>query len=254
MNKHIVLVCVLGLAPEALAEAEAPGLRDAKVVLADYVAAIGGEKAWKRRKTMRLRREIEAKGMGIRGTDERFATASGKALSVTTLPAIGTIKVASNGRIRWSEDPINGLRVLEGAEDEETRIEGTWNADLQLAKLYQKVRSVPPPSPPPAGRRYECVELTPKLGKPAVACFDAQTHLRALQTGVKATPQGDVPYSATFTDWRDVEGVRVPFAEELTAGPMTMTARIAEIRFDVKLDAKMFELPKAPGSGAQKKK
>jgi hypothetical protein len=219
--------------------------RTAEDVLADYARAVGGEAAWKAHKTMRMKRAIEAKGMQIQGTEERYATAAGKSLNVTELAAVGKLRQGSNGKVRWSEDPINGLRLLTGAEDEEARIESTWNADVKLKTLYQKVRRVPPPASAPAGQRLECVELVAKLAKPAVTCFDAETHFRVLQSGVHATAQGDVPYSVTFSDWRAVAGVSIPHLEEMTAGPLTLEARVVELVFDEKLDARMFDVPAA---------
>jgi hypothetical protein len=151
----------------------------------------------------------------------------------------------TDGHVQWSDDQIFGLRVLSGPEEEEARIDSTWNADLHLKDLYQKLRSVPPPETPPAGQRWECVEMTPKLGKPLVSCFDGETHLRTLQKGIRATPQGETPIRATFADWRAVKGVKLPYTEELTMGPITMVARVTEIKFDEKIPAKVFALPKA---------
>jgi hypothetical protein len=218
--------------------------RPVKSILADYTRAIGGARALGKHKNVYLKREIAVKGMGVGGTEERWATASGQVLSVTTLPGIGVIKQGSTGRVRWSEDPINGLRILEGAEEEQARIEGTWNADVKLDKLYKTIRPAPPPKEAPQDQALECVELVPALGKPAIACFDAGTHLRAYQQGKQATPQGEIPYSARLSDWRDVEGVKLPFREETTAGPMTVEARLAEVKFDQKMAPSLFKLPK----------
>jgi zinc protease len=220
--------------------------RTADAILDDYAKAVGGEDAFKRHKTMHMKRQVELKGMNMSGTDERYATSAGKSLSIVSLPNIGSFRQGSDGKVRWSEDPINGLRVLAGAEDEEAKVESTWNAELQLKKLYEKVRVVPPPEPPPAGKKYECVELTPKLAQPAITCFDAQTHLRVYQKGTHATPQGEIPYTVKFSDWRDVEGVKMPFSEDTVAGPMNLSATVTEVKFDEKIDPKVFTLPK-PG-------
>jgi hypothetical protein len=189
---------------------------------------------------------VSAKGMEIHGTEEHSSTAQGRSLTVSDMPSMGRFRQGCDTRVCWSEDPINGLRVLSGAEDEEARIDATWNAELQLARAYDKARSVPPPVAPPAGQRYECVELTGKKSPPVVTCFDAQTHLRVLQKGTKASPQGPVPYLTRLSDWREVQGLRFPYAEETTAGPITMEARVLEIKLDGRMDPKLFALPRAP--------
>ena len=247
--RTLALVSVSLLAGAArAADAGAPpdvSSRSSKAILDDYARAIGGEQALGRHKNVYLKREIGVKGMGVNGTEERWSTAAGQLLSVTTLPGIGVVKQGSTGKVRWAEDPINGLRILKGAEEEQARLEGTWNADLKLAKLYKKVEVVPRPEGAPKSTPLECLKLTPAVGQPAVSCFDANTHLRVYQQGKQATPQGEVPYTAHLSDWRDVEGVKLPFREETTAGPMAVEARIAEVKFDQKMAPSLFKLPKA---------
>ena len=78
--------------------------------------------------------------------------------------------------------------------------------------------------PGPDGAPLECVIATPKLGPPLRSCYDAETHLQVSQSGVRATPQGDVPFRAIIRDWRDVGGVKIPFESDTQVGPIT-TAR-----------------------------
>jgi hypothetical protein len=233
----------------AAAESPAPRARPAQAVLADYARAIGGSKAWRRHKSIYLKRTISAKGMEIHGTEERYGTASGQSLSVSDIPGMGRFRQGSDGKVAWSEDPINGLRILSGVEDEEARIDAAWDGEVDLARSYQKVRSVAPPEPPPAGKRYECVELQPRSAPPAVTCFDAKTHLRVLHKGTRSSPQGAVPYIARFSDWRDVQGIKLPFSEETTAGPLTMEAQVQEVKLDPVIDATLFRVPR-PDAGA----
>jgi hypothetical protein len=243
--RAFALLLVLASSTPLPVSAQPPAGRTADAILADYVTAIGGDKALRRHKTMHAKREVEIKGMNIRGTEERWATSAGKVLSVTNLTGVGTLRQGSNGRVRWAQDPINGLRILTGAEEESVRLESTWNAELQIKKLYRTVKVVDPPSPPPANTKVECLELTPKLGKPSIHCFDAETHLKVSQKGTQVSAQGEVPYTATMSDWREVGGVKIPHVEDATAGPMTFQTRLVEITFDEPVSAKLFEMPKA---------
>jgi len=244
------LLCALALPIAVTVDASAADSpRSAKAILQDYARAVGGQAAWKKHRTMHLQREVSVKGMQIQGTEERWATAAGKCLNVISVPGIATFRQGTNGKVHWAEDPINGLRLLKGAEAEEARIESTWDAELNLAGMYDVVKLAEAPEKPPEGKRWECVELVPKVAKPAITCFDAETHLRVLQKGVDATPQGDVPYLTRFDDWREVAGVRIPHRQQMQAGPVTLDARITAVAFDVKLAPKLFEVPRA-GSGS----
>jgi hypothetical protein len=230
------------------ADAGSPaGERTAKVILADHVEAIGGAKALKRHKTLRLVRKVTVKGMGIEGTEERFATAENKFFSRTTIPGIGVVRTGSDGKTFWSEDPINGMRVLSGLEQEQARRDARWNAELHLAELYQTVNVVPPPTNAPAGAALECLELSSPKVPTLTLCFDKTTHQRVFQTGRQATPQGEIPFEARFSAWKTYGGISMPTVEETKAGPTTILITLSEVRFDEKLDPGLFKL-KAPKS------
>jgi hypothetical protein len=220
-------------------------LRAADAILDDYAKAVGG-KAMERHKAVYMKRKVMVKGMGVEGTEERWGQAPSKFLSVMQLPGVGTVKAGSTGSKRWSQDPINGLRLLAGAEDEQATIDGTWNADVQLRKLFKTRKAVPPPAGAPKDAKLECVELTPAVAKPTTMCFDAVTHLRVYQEGKQSTPQGELPYSVKLSDWREVQGVKLAHLEEMTAGPMALESRVLEVKFGPKIPPGQFNMPSKP--------
>jgi len=244
-----LFACSLGAAavaatPAAGAPGGAPAARTVDAILADVVKAMGSEAAWKAHKTLRLKLEMTFQGMGISGTGERFATKDDKALTVTDLPGMGTIREGSNGKVCWAQDPINGLRALSGAEAEQARLEAVWNPELRMNELYKSIELKPDPS----GAGLECLVLTPHDAPPVTNCYDAKTHLQVSQKGTRATPQGDTPFSSTLKDWREVGGIKMPFSVDTQAGPITFTARLSDVKFDQALSDKMFEPPSAAGA------
>jgi len=218
--------------------------RDAKLVLADYVKAIGDEKAWQKHKSVRIKRDVLIKNMNFKSQEETRMVQGGKLFSTSSMPGLGTFKRGYDGRSAWSEDPISGLRVLKGAEADEVRLAATWNSEWRLEEMYAPVRSVPPPSDAPKGQPLECVELSKPAGQPSVACFDGRTHLRVWEKGMQASQGGPVPYATRFSDWREVDGVRVWHHEEVTVGPITMEGQISQIVFDEPVGNQLFALPK----------
>jgi hypothetical protein len=237
------VITTLLLSLLAAAPAETP-LRPAQAVLADYASAIGGKDAWKRLRSVHAKRTLTVAGQGANGSEEHWATADGKNLSVSTLRDVGTFRQGFDGRAAWSQDPVFGLRKLEGAEQEEARVNGAWNAEPDLARLYLNVKSVSPPKEADPGSDLECVELQKKQGKPSVLCFDAKTHLRAMQIGVQPSPGGDIPYKLVFGDWRAIKGIKTWYLEKMTAGPTTVEGRITSLVLDEKIPASRFKMPK----------
>lgn len=220
-------------------------LRDARRILADYAAAIGDERAWRKHKSIRVKREVSVKSMNFRTVEETRLVRGGKLASVSSAPGLGTSRRGSDGRTAWSDDPIFGLRVLTGAEAEEVCLAATWNAEWRLAELYDPVRAVPPPADAPDPRSLECVELGKREGKATTTCFDRRTHLRIWEKGVQASQGGDIPYVTRFSDWRLVGGVRVWHHEEVTVGPVTMQCQLVAVVFDEPAPARLFQVPKA---------
>ena len=222
--------------------------RSADDILADNVKAIGPVEAWNAHKTLRLDMTMSFQGVGITGKAQRLATATDKTLVITEIPGVGTIREGSNGKVFWSQDPINGLRMLDGAEADQARLESVWNPELRSKELYAKIEAKNEPGPD--GKPLECVTLTPKVAPPTTRCFDPGSHLQVLEKGIRPTPQGDTPFSSTVSDWRRIGGLLLPFALETQAGPITFAAKVQSIVFDEAMDDKQFEPPKpaaAPG-------
>jgi hypothetical protein len=233
-------------APPSMAPLAKPP-RTVDVVLGDIAKALGSEAAWKAHKNVRMKLEMTFQGMGISGKGERFATKDDKALVVTDLPGMGTIREGSNGKVSWSQDPINGARTLSGAEAEQARLEAVWNPELRMNELYKSIELVPDPS----GGGLECLLLTPHEAPAVTNCYDGKTHLQVSQKGTRSTPQGDTPFTSTLKDWREVGGIKMPFAVDTQAGPITFTARLADVKFDQPASTMPDKMFDPPGGSAE---
>jgi hypothetical protein len=228
-------------APAAAAAARTP-----QAILADAVKATGGEAAWNAHKTVRYRVETVFQGMAMRSDGERFVTRGGKALTVAEVTGLGTVREGINGKIAWTQDPLQGLRHLDGAEAEQARIGASWNPDMQAAELFAKLETAGEPGPD--GTTLECVVATPRIGQPIRSCYDPRTHLQVSQSGVKVSPQGSIPFRGTVADWRVVGGIKIPFESNIQLGPITLIDRIKSVTFDEPIDDKVFDPPAPPKS------
>ena len=115
---------------------------------------------------------------------------------------------------------------------------------MHAGELFAKLEAATEPGPD--GVALECVIATPKLGSRCAAATTPRTHLQVSQSGVRASPQGDMPFRATLGDWRDVGGVKIPFESNTQLGPITTVDRVLSVTFDEPMDDKMFDPPK-PG-------
>jgi hypothetical protein len=225
-----------------------PPARPVAAILADAVKAMGGEAAFNAHTTKRMKVEIIFDRMGITGSGEELATKANKMLMTTDLPGIGTLREGSNGKIFWAEDPINGRRVLSGAEAEQMRLAASWCPELQATQIFKTIEVKNEIGP--AGAPLECLVMTPKEGPAITSCYDASTHLQVLQKGTHATPQGETPFLSVVKDWRDVGGIKMPWALDTQEGPLTFTLRVTDVKYDEPMADKLFELPAAAGEAA----
>jgi hypothetical protein len=225
--------------PDAGAGAALP-LRSADAILADAITATGGDAPWKTHRSIEVKTEIEYRKMGMSATRTQVSTAKNKSLAITSIPNVGVVSEGNNGKVAWSQDPVNGLRILSGAEAAQSRIESTWNVERHLRELVSKIEVQ---SESDGGRALECLKLTPKSGQPLLNCYDPTTHLQILQKGIAPTPQGDVPFSSRTKEWKEIGGMKIPSLIEMTTGPIEFTARVTGVTFDKPVDDKLFELP-----------
>jgi len=226
------------------AAAASTTVRSVDAIVADLTAAVGGTAAMEKHHSLHLKMEITFEGLGITGSAEHFGTTGDRALAITEIPSLASTREGSDGTRFWAEDPINGLRVLDGAEAEAARVESAWNPELRLRELFPKIEAHNDKSGD--GRRVECLTLTPKLGPSLVNCYDAETHLLISQSGTRPGPQGSVPFVARPRDWRTVRDVKVPYVTETKIGPLGFTAKVTLVELDVPIDPAIFAMPKAP--------
>jgi len=223
-------------------------LRKPEEILADAVKATGGEAAWNAHKTLHFKMETTLQGMDMGGVGERFQTKADKALTIMDMTGLGRVREGNNGKVAWTEDPVQGIRYLDGAEAEQTRIGSSWNVDMRAGDLFSKLESATELGP--NGTALECVVATPKIGAPLRSCYDPRTHLQVSQSGVRTSGQGDMPFRAVVKEWREVSGVKIPFESNTQMGPITTVDRVTAVTFDEPMDDKMFDPPKPAGSPA----
>ena len=212
--------------------------------------ATGGAAAWNSHKTAHFKIETTFQGMGMGGTGERFLTSAGKSLMVTELAGLGTHPRRDERQgVLDARTPLQGFRFLDGAEAEEARI------DVVLERRHAGRSSCsrssrPRPSPARTARRSSAWSRRPSSGAPIHSCYDAATHLQVLQTGIKATPQGDVPFRAVAqATGATSAGSRCRSRPRPRSGPITLVARIKSVTFDEPMDDKMFDPSDAGARG-----
>jgi len=225
------------LAQKPASPAAAP---TAEEIMEKSVEATGGRQAYAKL-TSTVAKGIIELGEGLHGTIEFYAKAPNKRLVVTLLENFGEIRQGFDGQTAWLDNPMQGLRRLEGAELARVREEADFQRPLKWRDLYSKVELVGKDTV--GGRPVYVLRLTPKQGKPVTNYYDAENFLLLRQDLVQATSQGDMTVQALMSDYRDVDGVKVPHRIEQLLPPGKVVIRFSEIRNNVAIDDALFVMP-----------
>jgi hypothetical protein len=82
--------------------------------------------------------------------------------------------------------------------------------------------------------------------------FDQNGLLTRLVTWTR-TPVGIVPTQIDYSDYRDVAGVKIPFARKVSQTYMQMMVKLTNVQANAQIDAARFAQP-APGGGKRAQK
>ena len=209
-------------------------------VLKKYAEAVGGTAAINGIKTRVVKGTVDVVGVSRGGRFETYLLAPNKALSVIQAHPIGTIKVGYNGRVGW-EQTSGGVRMLKGAELASLQSDADFYSILNLKNLSAKT-SLQGKSK--IGYRDVYVVDLQQGNAPAYRVYlDANSYLPVRMNSTQMQGNVSVPVEIYFDDWREIDGIKFPYALTISYHKLTLALTAKEIQNNVSIDAKLFERP-----------
>ncbi len=231
------------LPPEGGPGGQKPALNLPKVeeVLDKYVQAIGGRAAIEKAKT-RIAKGTQTSGSGASIPFEITQAAPNKFLLTLTTPQQATIARGYNGSVAWMKTP-RGQRELGGAELEQMKQAADF---FWMLKPLEQAKKMSVMGKEKIGEREAYVLGT--LAAPARMekfYFDTETGLLLRAQVLEDTIIGWIPEQLDYEDYRDVDGVKMPFIiKQSYVDPwIGWTRKFAEIKSNMPVDEKKFDLP-----------
>lgn len=217
-------------------------LPTAKIIIQNYVKAIGGEAAIKKQTTRFQKGSIEMSPMGLKGTAEIWATAPNKSYSKSNISGIGEIIEVFDGNSAWATNPIQGSREKKGDELLQTKLFNDFYREINLEKLYPKMELKGVEKL--FGKDVYVIVATPTGLSPETFYFDNQTGLLLRQDSAYISPEGTFNLQTTYEDYRDVDGVKIAFKVSAKNPQFEIITIISEVKFGLKIDENLFAKPK----------
>jgi hypothetical protein len=227
----------------ATPEAPAPGsdtaaeptdqgdLPDAEAMLEAAVEAVGGRDAIAAIKTYykEERSDIPAQNMSA---TSKYWWSQGNYYAEVEMIGVGLMKVWKSAEGSWADDPLNGLRQLDGDEAEQHERSASLVLAADWKKYYDEAQTV--------GRRklgertVVDVKLVGKTGDDLVLSIDETEGLVVQQQFTQKTAMGDMPISVTVEEWKDFDGYKE--ATVTVTDMKVMTVKTTVTRFEPNAD------------------
>lgn len=210
-------------------------------VMNAYVEAIGGEAAYDKFKTRRVKATFSMPAAGINAPLTIFQKAPNLQRTLTEIPGLGKIVQICDGKQVYDSNPITGQRLLEGEEKDAILLEADFAADVNWQQRYASVKS--DGEAEVDGSKCDKLRLVTMGGQERVAYFDQASHLLVKAEMTVETPQGKLATVSRLLDYKDVDGMKFPFKTEVSLLGQQQVIQIDSIEHGVEFPADTFKIP-----------
>lgn len=216
-----------------------PAKPTAESVMDRYVEVTGGKEARAKVTSQMVKGRVEIPSQGIKGAVTIYRQ-KGASYMEMEIPGVGKMENGNSGDIAWEKSAMMGPRIKEGDEKAQALreaaldIESNWRSYFSAALAgEEKV----------GGEDCHKLVLTPKSGSKETRFYSKASGLLVKTSTVQKSPMGEIPVDAMPADYRDVDGVKVPFKLTIVVGPQQMNMIQESVTNNVPLPADKLALP-----------
>jgi hypothetical protein len=223
--------------------APAETLPTVEQILDKYVAAIGGRAAVEKLRT-RVSKGTQVTWNGTEIPFETYQKSPGKYLDVVTRPGGVVVTVGFDGAAGWLRGP-RGVRDVTGSQLAALKRDADIRGDLRLRELYPEMTVA---GKEKVGERDAYVIVSRvSVQRSERLYFDAATGLLLRIAATTETPLARLPEETVFEDYREVDGVKLPFTVRASfVDPFIgWTRKFTEIKHNVAIEDSRFAKPAA---------
>jgi photosynthetic reaction center cytochrome c subunit len=220
-----------------------PAPPTADQILAKYVEGLGGQATIDKMKTLVMKGTY----VGFNGASLPYEVdlAAPDKFYINVTAQQGTVERGFDGKVAWEKGP-RGVNELMNPVLDDLKAVFLFYRNIKLKEQFSQMRF---------GGRDKIGERNVLVLNGRTAdnhrerlYFDAETGFLLRRISYLETPIGVIPSQIDFEDYRDVDGVKLPFTVKvLSVEPgLVSTRQYTEIKLNVPIDDAKFKMPPAP--------
>ncbi len=148
---------------------------------------------------------------------------------------------ASDGRSGWLGNSGRPPRDMSASESEAARLDADLRFPVHVKQLFKELRATPADAVD--GRETVRVVGNNERRPPVEMWFDTQSGLLVRLVRYAETSLGRNPTQIDYADYRDVDGVKVPFRWTVARPSGRFTIQVDEMQHNVPIEDARFEKP-----------
>jgi hypothetical protein len=212
----------------------------AREVLERYVTAIGGRPRLQAFTARHQVAEMAIPAAGMTMTVETFQSRPNKIFTKVEIPGMGTMTMGYDGTTAWSNNPMQGPRLITGTELPQILQQADFDAAMDPVRSFPTMETVGERQV--NGRACWDVRMVHTSGQVLRQCFDKETGLLAAAVVHQTSQMGEVEASVTFENYQAFDGMKVPTKVTTSAAGQEMVLTVKSISHEP-IPAATFELP-----------
>jgi hypothetical protein len=244
-RRHILVIHLAAVAAARVCTAS-PAAPDssfppAETILQSYIAATGGQDARSRLRTRVSIGTVLVPATGAEGLITVWQAAPNRIRTLVQIPGPGVVERGCDGETVWEVADQIGPRVVEGRERDRGLDEAAFDRDLRWLQEFSTLETV----------GVENVEEKPAYkvmlrradGDLELRYYDAATFLLVRSEAPSTPSSSDMAVVTTYDDYRDVDGVKIPFRITRRDGSDEMAIVFRQVEHNVDIPPARFEPP-----------
>jgi photosynthetic reaction center cytochrome c subunit len=207
-------------------------------ILDHYVAALGGAGAIGKIFSRVEKADSESENQT---TAVELLTAEPEKRAVIRHLPMGDAVSVFDGQAGWIRFPGRPTRSMDNGEVEAAKMDADLQFPLHIQELFPELTVQYPET---IDKRDACVLLGARPGDPPVKLyFDVQSGLLVRIVRYTESPLGRNPTQIDYADYREVDGIQIPFRIRIAKPDSVVTLRVQDVRQNVAIDPARFAKP-----------